>query len=78
MSRRGRAWLTALALLPSFALLAWAAPHALRGFIPASISQLLGFFTPDGKIENFCADGRCDASEPNEIPLGAAAPCDPL
>jgi len=53
-------------------------PHGLRGFIPASISQLLGFFTPDGEIENFCADGTCDASEPNEIPFGATEPCDPL
>lgn len=53
-------------------------PHPLRGVIPASISQLLGFFTPDGVIENFCADGVCDASEPNEIPFGATEPCDPL
>jgi hypothetical protein len=50
-------------------------PHGLRGFIPASIDQLRGFLTPDGKIENFCADGVCDASEPNEIPFGAAEPC---
>jgi hypothetical protein len=53
-------------------------PHPLRGVIPASIDQLLGFFQPDGVIENFCADGVCDASEPNEIPFGAAEPCDPL
>ena len=53
-------------------------PHGLRGLIPASVDQLLGFLTPDGKIENFCADGVCDASEPNEIPFGAATPCDPL
>jgi hypothetical protein len=53
-------------------------PHGLRGLIPASIDQLLGFFTEDGVIENHCADGVCDASEPNEIPLGAPAPCDPL
>jgi hypothetical protein len=53
-------------------------PHARRGLIPASISQLVGFFQPDGVIENFCADGVCDASEPNEIPFGAAEPCDPL
>jgi hypothetical protein len=52
-------------------------PHPLRGLIPASIDQLLGFLTPDGQIENFCADGVCDASEPNEIPRGAAEPCDP-
>jgi hypothetical protein len=53
-------------------------PHGLRGLIPASIDQLLGFFTEGGVIENHCADGVCDASEPNEIPFGAAAPCDPL
>ncbi|MGH7286794.1 MAG: hypothetical protein ACREI8_02095, partial [Myxococcota bacterium] len=32
-------------------------PHPRRGLIPASVSQLIGFLTPDGKIENFCADG---------------------
>jgi hypothetical protein len=53
-------------------------PHGLRGYIPASIAQLQGFFQPDGVIENFCADGVCDASEPNEIPFGVAEPCDPL
>jgi hypothetical protein len=53
-------------------------PHGLRGLIPASIDQLLGFFQPGGVIENFCADGVCDASEPNELPFGAAVPCDPL
>jgi hypothetical protein len=53
-------------------------PHGLRGRIPASLDQLLGFFRPGGVISNFCADGVCDASEPNEIPDGAAAPCDPL
>ena len=52
-------------------------PHPLRGLIPASVEQLLGFLTPDGQIENFCADGVCDASEPHEIPRGAATPCDP-
>jgi hypothetical protein len=52
-------------------------PHGLRGFIPASVDQLLGFLTPDGVIENFCADGVCDASEPNEIPFGNAEPCQP-
>ena len=40
--------------------------------------QLLTFLTPDGELENFCADGVCDASEPSEIPFGDAAPCDPL
>jgi hypothetical protein len=53
-------------------------PHSIRGLIPASIDQLLGFLAVDGRIENFCADGVCDASEPNEIPFGAAEPCDPL
>lgn len=53
-------------------------PHGLRGFIPASVAQLLGFFQPDGVIENHCTDGVCDASEPNEIPFGATEPCDPL
>jgi len=53
-------------------------PHGQRGFIPASIDQLLGFFSETGLIENHCADGVCDASEPNEIPFGAATPCNPL
>jgi hypothetical protein len=53
-------------------------PHGLRGLIPASVDQLFAFFTPDGQIQNFCADGVCDASEPNEIPNGAAEPCNPL
>jgi hypothetical protein len=53
-------------------------PHNQRQVIPASIDQLLGFLTPDGGIENFCADGVCDASEPNELPRGATVPCDPL
>lgn len=53
-------------------------PHPRRGLIPASVSQLIGFLTPDGKIENFCADGVCDASEPNEVPNDELEPCDPL
>jgi hypothetical protein len=53
-------------------------PHGLRALIPASLDQLLGFFTPGGRIENFCADGACDASEPYEIPNGAVSACDPL
>jgi hypothetical protein len=53
-------------------------PHGLRGRIPASLDQLLGFFAPGGRIENFCADGVCDASQPSEIPYGATTPCDPL
>jgi len=53
-------------------------PHGLRGRIPASLDQLLGFFAPGGRIENFCADGVCDASQPYEVPYGATAPCDPL
>ncbi len=53
-------------------------PHGLRGYIPDSVEQLLGFLTPGGVIENFCADGVCDASEPNELPFGDAEPCNPL
>jgi len=54
-------------------------PHGRRGFIPASIDQLLTFLTPEGQIENFCTDdGVCDASEPNEIPFGDSVACDPL
>jgi hypothetical protein len=42
------------------------------------VAQLLGFFAPDGRIENFCSDdGVCNASEPAEWPNGAT-PCDPL
>jgi hypothetical protein len=53
-------------------------PHGRRGFIPASVAQLLAYFTPDGRLENFCSDdGVCNASEPNEWPNGVA-PCDPL
>jgi len=53
-------------------------PHPIRLLIPASQEQLAAFFAPGGRIENFCADGLCDASEPNEIPNGADEPCDPL
>lgn len=54
-------------------------PHGLRGFIPASIDQLLTFLTTGGRVVNFCTDdGICNASEPHEIPFGADAPCDPL
>jgi len=53
-------------------------PHGRRGFIPASVAQLTTFFTPGGKLVNFCTDnGLCDASEANEWPSGVA-PCDPL
>ncbi|GIW41511.1 MAG: hypothetical protein KatS3mg076_2088 [Candidatus Binatia bacterium] len=52
-------------------------PHGLRGFIPASIQQLLHFFRPGGRIENFC-NGICDAAEPLELPFGREEPCDPL
>ncbi len=53
-------------------------PHGRRGFIPASVAQLLEFFTPDGRLHNFCTDnGVCDASEPFEWPNGQL-PCDPL
>ncbi len=51
-------------------------PHGLRGFIPASLRQLIGFLQPDGLIENFC-NGDCDAAEPLELPFGLDAPCDP-
>ena len=53
-------------------------PHPLRGTIPASLDQLLTFLAPGGRIENFCTDGACDASQPYELPGGKAAPCDPL
>ena len=53
-------------------------PHGRRGFIPASVAQLTTYFTPDGKLENFCSDdGVCNASEASEWPNGAP-PCDPL
>jgi hypothetical protein len=54
-------------------------PHGRRGFIPASVAQLLAFLQPDGLIENFCTDdGLCNASEPFEIPGGETEPCDPF
>ncbi len=53
-------------------------PHGRRGFIPASVAQLTTYFTPDGKLENFCSDdGVCNASEASEWPNGVP-PCDPL
>ena len=53
-------------------------PHGRRGFIPASVEQLLGFLT-EGVIQNFCVDdGVCNASDPGEIPFGDPEPCDPL
>ncbi len=52
-------------------------PHGRRGYIPASIQQLLTFAQPGGQIVNFC-NGLCDAAEPSELPYGAATPCDPL
>ncbi len=53
-------------------------PHGRRGFIPASVDQLLHFLTPTGRIENFCTDdGICNASAPEEQPFGGP-PCDPL
>jgi hypothetical protein len=58
-------------------------PHPRRGFIPASVDQLLHFLQPGGKIENFC-NGTCDADQtltPDglllELPFGQPA-CDPL
>lgn len=53
-------------------------PHGRRGFIPASVAQLQQFFTPGGRLLNFCSDdGVCNASEANEWPNGVT-PCDPL
>ena len=53
-------------------------PHGRRGFIPASVAQLHLFFTPGGKLANYCSDdGVCNASEANEWPNGVT-PCDPL
>jgi hypothetical protein len=63
-------------------------PHGRRGFIPASLRQLAGFFQPGGRIESFC-DGICDADASVvelgpagneftlEIPYGDPAPCMP-
>lgn len=58
-------------------------PHPRRGFIPASVEQLLHFLQPGGTIENFC-NGVCDADgtlTPDglllELPFGQPA-CDPL
>jgi hypothetical protein len=54
-------------------------PHGRRGFIPASIEQLLAFLQPGGLVENFCTDdGLCNASEPFEIPGGETEFCDPF
>jgi hypothetical protein len=54
-------------------------PHGRRGFIPASIEQLMAFLQPGGRIENFCTDdGLCNASEPFEIPYGESERCDPF
>ena len=53
--------------------------HALRLSIPASLSQLVDFLQPGGRIHKFC-DGVCDASVDAERPGGVpeAALCDPL
>jgi hypothetical protein len=54
-------------------------PHGRQAFIPAALAQLLAYLEPGGRIENFCTDdGVCNASEPFEIPNGAAQPCNPL
>jgi hypothetical protein len=50
-------------------------PHSERFRIPAAMKQAFQFLQPGGTIENFCADGVCDGSEPFEIPRGLAAPC---
>ena len=52
-------------------------PHGDRPRIPAGIRMLTNFLRPGGQIENTC-NGVCDAGEPDEIPNGAAMPCDPL
>lgn len=56
-------------------------PHNFRFAIPASLTQLLDFLAPGGKIFNTCTDdGVCNASDNNERPDGVAeaALCDPL
>jgi hypothetical protein len=53
-------------------------PHGRMAFIPAALDQLL-LFLEEGQVDNFCTDdGLCNASEPYEIPNGAAEPCNPL
>ncbi len=52
-------------------------PHGLRGFIPASVAQLINFFQPGGMIENFCEGGVCDGSTDFNSPLGDNDFCDP-
>ena len=52
-------------------------PHGLQGPIPAALMQAGEFLVPGGQIRSFC-DGRCDASEPFEMPYGASEPCDPF
>ncbi|MEN8182887.1 MAG: hypothetical protein ABFS46_10175 [Myxococcota bacterium] len=54
-------------------------PHGRRGFIPASIEQLLDFLRPGGTIRNTCTDdGLCNASEAFEIPFGESERCEPF
>lgn len=54
-------------------------PHNRRQVIPASVSQLLTFLPPGGKIENFCSDdGVCNASDVNELPSFDPGQCDPF
>jgi len=51
-------------------------PHGTRFTIPAGIAQTLDFLRPGGRVRSFCNDdGLCNASEPFEIPNGAAQPC---
>jgi hypothetical protein len=52
-------------------------PHGDRARIPDGIRMLINFLRPDGQIENFCND-ICDAGQPDEIPGGAAMPCNPV
>jgi hypothetical protein len=51
-------------------------PHGNVAVIPAALSQLIAFLTPDGVVENFC-NGLCDAEGPLELPNGNAQRCDP-
>jgi len=51
-------------------------PHGMRFTIPAGIAQTLDFLRPGGRVRSFCSDdGLCNASEPFELPSGAAQPC---
>ncbi len=54
-------------------------PHDRLRITPAALDQIAAFFQPRGRIEGFCVDdGVCNASAPEEFPLGIPVPCDPL